>query len=254
LDIENVTAGKSIFRAVKIITSISQGVVSVTDIAEACNLNKATVSRLLKVLENTDLVKKDPISHQYMIGSLFTQFISAPLLAHGFLIRCANKEMRHLADETQETVHLDILRGISVFKLKSIPSTHVLRIVEENQESDDLHVGSTGKVLLSQLNNKDMRIALKHANLTAYTENTITHVEELMLQIKRIREQGYGISCGERIEGVVSISTPISDYVVPAAISILGPQDRLKPRINSILSEMKNSCTNISETLRETSG
>jgi DNA-binding IclR family transcriptional regulator len=254
LDIEKVTAGKSIFRAVKILTSISQGVVSGTDIAEACNLNKATVSRLLKVLEQANLVKKDPISHQYMIGSLFTQFISAPLLAHEFLIRCANKEVRHLAEETKETVLLDILRGTSVFKLKSIPSSHVLRIVEENQESDDLHVGATGKVLLSQLNNKDLRIALKHANLKAYTENTITHVEELMLQIKRIREQGYGISFGERIEGVVSISAPISNYIVPATISILGPQDRIKPRINPILSEMKKSCANISEILRGTSG
>ena len=254
MDIEDATTGKSIFRAVKIITSISQGVASVTEIAEACNLNKATVSRLLKVLEKTNLVKKDPLSHRYMIGNLFTQFISAPLSAHEFLIRCANKEMRHLADETQETVHLDILRGTSVFKLKSIPSTHVLRIVEENQESDDLHVGSTGKVLLSQLNNKDLRIALKHANLKAYTENTITHVEELMFQIKRIREQGYCISIGERIEGVVSISTPVSNYVVPAAITILGPLDRIKPRINSILSEMKKCCTNISEAIQETSG
>jgi DNA-binding IclR family transcriptional regulator len=251
LSAEGITAGKQIYRAVNILTSISHGVTSLTDIAENCQLNKATAYRLLKILEKTNMVKQDSMSRQYMLGRLFTQFVSAPLVPHRYLIRCADAELKHLATFTQETVHLDIMNGISDMILTSIPSTHVLRIVEETRESDYLHAGATGKVLLSQLDNKDLRIALKHAHLKQFTEHTVVHADELMVQIKRIREQGYGISFNERIMGVVAICTPINNYVVPAVISVLGPEDRLKPRINEILTEMKKSCTNICRSLQE---
>jgi IclR family transcriptional regulator, KDG regulon repressor len=248
-----ITAGKSIIRAVNIINGICQGITSITDIAETCNLHKATVHRLLKVLEKTDLVRKDPITRQYMLGRLFAQFVTTPLKTHEYFIRCADLEMKHLARDTQESVHLDIMSGTYDMILKSVPSTHVLRIVEDTRESDYLHAGATGQVLLSQLDNKGLRIALRHTHFKPFTEKTIVDADKLMVQIKKIREQGYAISFGERISGVVSISTPIKNYVVPAALSILGPEDRIKPRIYEILNEMKESCANISRAIQEPS-
>jgi len=60
-----------------------------------------------------------------------------------------------------------------------------------------------------------------------------------MVQIKRIKEQGHAVSFGERISGAVSISVSINNYIVPAALTVLGPQDRIRPRVNEILNEMK---------------
>jgi IclR family transcriptional regulator, KDG regulon repressor len=248
-----VTTGKTIIRAVSIISCISGGINSVTGIGETCSLNKATVHRLLKVLEKTNLVREDPVSRLYMLGSLFTQFVSAPLVPHEYLIRCADREMKRLARDTQESVHLDILSGTYDMILKSIASTRVLRIVEETRESDYLHAGATGKVLLSQLNDKDLRVALKYTHFKHFTDKTVIQADELMAQIKQIRQEGHAISIGERISGVIAISVPVKKYVVPAAISILGPQDRLNPEIDHILKEMKQSCAIISKEIQELS-
>lgn len=246
------TSGKSISRAVDILGCVGNGINSVTAIAENCKLSKATVHRLLNVLIENHLIRKDPISRQYFLGHFITQLLSKPQVTHEYLIRCASEDMVHLASVTQETINLDILSGFSDVLVKSIPSKHTLRIVEENTIIDPLHAGACGKVLLAQLDNKELKTALKYIKLESLTENTITHKEELALQIKRSREQGYTISYGERFSGVICICTPIYNYTVPAALSAIGPEARVKPRIAEILDELKKSSAAISEKIKVT--
>jgi DNA-binding IclR family transcriptional regulator len=244
-------SGKSILRAVDILTRIGQGATSITEISETCNLSKATVHRLLNVLVETHLVQHDQINHQYLLGTLFIQFLSNHQITHEYLIRCADGEMKRLAELTQDTVRLDIISSLNDILVKSIPSKHSLRVVHEIIENEYLHAGSIGKVLLSQLTETDLKIALKNINFIPFTENTIVHADELKVQIKRIREEGYAVSFSERISGALSISTAIANYVVPAALTVLGTQDRMRPRINEILNEMKNSTIIISKNIQE---
>jgi DNA-binding IclR family transcriptional regulator len=117
-------SGNSIFRAVNILTCIGQGATSITDIAETCNLSKATVHRLLKVLAETQLVHHDPINRQYILGTLFIQFVSKPQITHAYLNICAYGEMKRLAELTQDTIHLDIVSGLHDVVLKAVPSKH----------------------------------------------------------------------------------------------------------------------------------
>ena len=250
MDTPKTTSGKSIFRAVNILSCIGQGATSITDISEACNLSKATVHRLLSVLAETRLVQYNSITHQYLLGTLFIQFLSNPQVTHAYLIRCTDGEMKHLAELTQDAVHLDIMSGMCNMLLRAIPSRHALRIVEEIGENEYFHAGATAKVLLSQLNETDLKIALKNIKFIPFTENTIVHADELMVQIKRIKEQGHAVSFGERISGAVSISVSINNYIVPAALTVLGPQDRIRPRVNEILNEMKKSSAIISQSIQ----
>ncbi len=248
---KNSLSGKSIFRVVKILTSIGEGATSITDIAKMCNLSKATVHRILKVLEESHLVHHDLINRQYLLGTLFINFVSKPQVTHAYLTKCAFGEMKRLSDLTQDTIHLDILSGLNIIVLSAIPSKHPLRIVEEICVTEHLHAGATAKVLLSQLNNADLKVVFKHMNFVPFTENTVVHADELLVQVKRIKKQGYAVSFSERIPGGVSISTAITDYIVPAALTVLGPQERIKPRISEILDEMKKSSAIISKRIQE---
>ena len=150
-------SGKSIFRAVDILTCIGQGATSITDVSETCKLSKATVHRLLNVLAETGLVQYDQINHQYLLGTLFIQFLSKHQVTHAYLIRCADGEMKRLAELTQDAVHLDVMSGMYNMLLRAVPSKHALRIVEEIGENEYLHAGATAKVLLSQLNDIDLK-------------------------------------------------------------------------------------------------
>jgi DNA-binding IclR family transcriptional regulator len=67
-----------------------------------------------------------------------------------------------------------------------------------------------------------------------------------MAQLMEIRQQGYAVSCGERIAGVICLSTPVKNYTYPAALSIIGPSQRLEPKLADLAEALKASAKRIS--------
>jgi IclR family KDG regulon transcriptional repressor len=112
-------------------------------------------------------------------------------------------------------------------------------------------LGATQKVLLSQLSNDELTVAL----LAIKEEKTaITSSKQQLLltaQLKQIRRQGHAVSYGERIPGVLAISVPIMNYIHPAALSIVGPESRLKPKLSSLIKALKPCAEQISKRLNE---
>jgi DNA-binding IclR family transcriptional regulator len=65
-------------------------------------------------------------------------------------------------------------------------------------------------------------------NFTAYTDTTITSLEELKEELKQVAEQGYAIDNEEMDTGVRCVAAPIRDYTrrIVGAISLSGPSMR----------------------------
>jgi DNA-binding IclR family transcriptional regulator len=195
------------------------------------------------------LATMDPISHRYYIGPLVAEISSNPYVTHENLVSCAISEMRALSDFTGESIGLSVLIGLQSVILYEIPSTFDLKIVGKKKIVPHLHAGAQGKALLSQLNNKDLKIALLNLVLEPLTEHTTTFEDELIAQLRQIRIQGYTTSYGERIEGAMCISAPINNYILPASISILGPEIRVKPRANEFVAKVMESTGRIRHNL-----
>ncbi len=85
-------AVKSIYRAANILTCVSNGFNSITDIAEYCGLSKSTVHRLLKALGESNLIVQDPVSREYYLGQLITKLLTKPHITHEYLEFCAKKK------------------------------------------------------------------------------------------------------------------------------------------------------------------
>lgn len=85
----------------------------------------------------------------------------------------------------------------------------------------------------------------------AITEKTITDKEELVFQVRRIKQQGYHICSGERIIGAMGISTPVKNYSLPVALSIVGPEVRMKPRVKELLEALQTSALRVSRNIKE---
>jgi IclR family transcriptional regulator, KDG regulon repressor len=243
------SAVKSVFRAANILACLSHGVTSITDIANYCKLNKATVHRLLKALVESRLAMQDPINHRYYLGYSIDQIISDPLTTHEYLRTCAFKPMTMVSDKTEETVILCVSIGLQYIILSEIPSKHGLRVFEGKKGGGFLHAGATSKVLLSQLSDMDLEIALQNMDLEPMTSNTIIDQDQILKDIKRIRRQGYAISYGERIKGSMAIGVPISNYILPATLGIVGPESRIKPRKKEFTEYLKIASAQVAENL-----
>ena len=246
-----VLAVKSISRAGTVLMSLGNGHDTVTDISACCGLSKSTVHRLLKALEENLLVSQNPMTHRYYLGPLITQFSLSPRNTHELLITSAHHEMQRLAEISQETVMLNIMIGIQCLRLYEVRGTHDLRITGREGSTLSSLVGATAKALLVQLPEKELERALKCIDIEPVTDRTVTDKDLLVRQLRDIREQGYAVSHGEMIVGVTCIAAPVGAYVLPVAINIAGPENRLSPKEKEVTRELMASTARISGHLSE---
>ena len=245
------SAIRSVYRAVDILVCLSSGVKTLTDITNLTKLTKPTVYRLLKTLEELLMVTQDPTTHQYYLGPLINQIASNPETSHQYLITCALGELKQLWESSGETVELNIMVGLQYRRIYEIPSRYELKVVAGPDPVGPIFVGATAKVLLSQLDDADLNAALKNIKISPVTEHSVTSRKELIAQAKAAREAGYAISHGERINGALCISVPITNYFWPVALSVVGPEGRFSPMVKQYVKEIMLSASRISDNLCE---
>jgi IclR family transcriptional regulator, KDG regulon repressor len=240
-------ATSSLERATDILVCLGNGINSATEIAVYCDYSISTVHRLLQNLAVLGWVVQDENSHKYFLGSLVHKLADDVKNSHRYLVLHALKEMYRLAELTEETVILGCLDQLHFLKLHEIPSSHNLRIIEANDKFKGQYIGATARVLLSQLDNTELKNVLKHVKNNALAgESAMVYVPTLE-QILEVRGKGYAVSYGERNKGAVCISAPVKNYICPVALYIVGLGERLENRVDNITQELKASASWISE-------
>jgi len=243
IDLKNVLSGADeeqldmmqIHRAARVITCISNGVNSLSEIADYCRLSKSTVHRLLKALEKSRFIIYNTFNRQYLIGDLITDIAARPETYHDYLKMCAGKELEELADITEETVMLGVMVGLRQVRVLSIPSKHDLRVVEGSRKAAYIFAGAGSQVLLGQLKDDELKAALKHFKLERLTSATVIEKEALLARIQKIRQQGYAVSSGERMPGAMCVAAPVRNYILPTSVLVMGPESRMKDKISSFI-------------------
>lgn len=249
---KSATVSTSLHRATDILSCLSNDINTVTDIARYCEYSNSTVHRLLHTLKELNWAVQDENNHEYYLGPMVTRLSSNQIAAHQYLIMQALREMLHLSNITEETVNLSVMFKLHYTLLHEVASQQDLRITEESKRLGPIYIGATAKVLLSQLDDEELKTTLKHISFDHVTEKTVTDKELLMAQLKECRQRGYCVTYGERIPGAICISAPVKNYICPASLSIVGPENRLKPRVNGVIEELKASARNISSDIAET--
>ena len=244
----------SLVRASNILFCLSNGINTNSEIAKYCKYSTSTVHRLLNVLKNLNWVVQDSIDNKYYLGPVVDQLVSNQTGAHRYLLVNAIYEMGYLSNFSGETINLSILVGLRSILLHGIHSKQELKITEADSVYGMLFaVGATGKALLSQLSDAETREVLKKVDIVKVTGNNITDRNVLVAQLKAIKRQGYAVSYGERIAGAVCISAPVKYYSHPVALSVLGPESRIKPRLEEIKKALIASASRISNSILNTS-
>ncbi len=244
-------AVQSVRRAAEILDCISEGISSVTDIAEKCGLSKSTVHRLLKALGESELVMQDPVNHQYFLGYSIIKLISTPLATQEYLTSCASEEMTRLSETSGETVSLGIKMGMKSVNIHVVTSKSDLKVDGANLRIRPIHLGVDGTMLLSQLD--DYQVSNILSNIRTETKNRASKFDtgELMSMIQSARRQGYAIGDSEVTLGVTCISAPVKNYALPAVLSLVGPEVRMKPITMELIQQVVNCAARISDKLKE---
>lgn len=223
---------------------------SPTDISQRTGIPRVTVYRYLQILSNEGLLRKDSRTGLYSIGLQIIELAGA-LLRNLDVRVVARPYLLRLADDTGETVDLDLLRKDDLITVEQIPGKHILNPASTFLTPLPLHCTSTGKVFLAFLDPPDRdRILAKP--LKRYTPHTITDPIQLLLQLEEVPRLGYAIARGELDPDVTAIGAPIWDATgrVIAAFSVAGPTARIDDaKLSELVVQVKATSRDISAAL-----
>lgn len=198
-----------------------------TDLADHLDMGASVVHNHLSTLEEHGYVVKD--DDAYRLGLKFLE-LGGYTRNREELYKVAEPEIERLADETGELVNLMTEdRGMGVY-LKRSKGADAVDLDTYAGMRVPLQTTALGKAILAYTPEDRVDEIVDYHGLPRITERTITDRDELDEALDGVRDRGYAVDDGERLQGLRCVAAPIRDdeNVAIGAISISAPANRLK--------------------------
>jgi IclR family acetate operon transcriptional repressor len=204
------------------------GPVSLDDVTQACKLPKPTVFRMLTMLVEADLLRREPLAKRYTIGARLPA-LAFDVLRHSTLRSQPHDILRELVDTVGETCNLTILDGDKVLYLDRVETPLPLRLHLEPGMRVPLHCTASGKLFLVQMSQKQIERLLGNPPFKRYTRYTITQMDALHAELDQVRETMVGLHRSELFDDSVAIAVPLTDATerIYAALALHAPSSRV---------------------------
>jgi DNA-binding IclR family transcriptional regulator len=182
----------------------------ISNIARELALNKSTVFNTvhtlvdLKVLEFSRDNKLLFGTQLYLLGQAAGK--------KGELIRTVHPYLEQAAKESRFSAFLGIRQGLKAVIVDKVDAPVDMKVSSEIGMRLPLLAGASGKALLSQLSEHELRKIIDENELKRFTPNSCVDKDKFAEAIIRVREEGIAYDWGEYIEGIVALAVPINTY------------------------------------------
>lgn len=188
--------------------SRNQPGLTLSAIGELLDFNKSTAHHILKQLISHGYVRQHSDTKQYALGYKFLE-ISSGILENIDVRQIANPHMRKLQAESQEAVHLTILRAGKVVYVDKVAPPGLVVLSTYIGFAIDAYAHAGGKTLLADLPPGDVKHLYPQDPLKPHGKSTITTLTGLLDELEKVRQNGYAIDDEEFCEGIRCIAAPI---------------------------------------------
>lgn len=221
----------------------------ITEMAHALGLSKSTVHRAVTALMHEGFLEKNPRTDRYRLG-LSVLGLCGVVISHMTVHREAAPVLERLAERAGETAYLGILEGADVVYLHKVECKHPVRVLSHIGKKNPAHCTGTGKAILAFQTPQRIDAVIRNG-LPSFGPRTISEPEAFRRHLSEIRRRGYAVCIDELADGVASVGVPVRDYTgeVVAAISIVGPTDRLVPKLAQVIPEVVQGGREVSRNL-----
>ncbi|MCI2057554.1 MAG: IclR family transcriptional regulator [Oscillibacter sp.] len=220
-------------------------------LVEHLDMPTTTVFRQISTLVDRQYLVQDPVRKSYQIGPRL-YLLSSAILGQSDLRRISHPELERLSETVKETVNLSVLLEHDIFYLDKVETHRSIVCNTRVGSRAPAYATSCGKVMLAEQSEAAVdEYCTWLANAIALTDKSITSPEALRDELVRARINGYAMDNGEIEQGLICIGAPIHDMTghVCAAVSIAGPDYRMKQDQAFIISEVKKAAKSISNLL-----
>ncbi|WP_017583696.1 IclR family transcriptional regulator [Nocardiopsis valliformis] len=237
---------QSVDRAIDILELLTRTDAGITEIASELGVHKSTASRLVHTLKSRRLVEQHGERGRFTLGMGMLRFTGA-VAGQLDIVQIGNPVCEELAERLGETVNVAVLDSLDAINVSQARGTSAVAAQNWIGQRTPSHATASGKVLLAFMARAELDELLA-GELVSYTPRTITDLQELRENLKKVAEDGYAI-CFEELEpGLHAIGVPVfgpGDEPI-AAISAAGPAYRLsRKRIPEVVEELQRGARDL---------
>lgn len=240
---------QSFARGLEVIEAFGQTpTMTLTDLAEATGLSRATVRRFVYTLVNLGYVRATE-KHFALTPKIMN--LGFAYLASQPLVELVEPVLANLSRELGQSTSVSVLDGTDVVYIARQETTSIMRINITVGTRFPAYATSMGRVLLAGLDQTQLAEYFRTADLTDVTDYTITDEPALRAQLDTVRSQGYAVVEEELEVGLSSVAVPIRNRAgttvaamnTSVAVTRQSPEDltELLPALLAAADEVSNA-------------
>lgn len=221
---------------------------SLSEISGMLNLNKSTAHGILNTLLVNGYISQNTENGKYLLGK---KFISKSLIVPNSQLfkSFGEKYLLAISEKYNVTSHFMMYERKELYTLKLyLPSSSYYIISSIIGKSIPFHATASGKIILAQMKAKDLERYIQFHPMIRYTDKTITDLEDMKRELKKIRENGYSIEDEEVENGVFSVACPIYNQFNEIAGTIsISAYLSIDSALEALIVDLKSAAKNISQ-------
>ena len=208
-----------------------------SEVSNFTKLERATTFRILTYLTSLGYLFKDNSTNLYSLGHKIFEYGDKSDFLKSLTTLCLDS-IRQLSIETQHITYLAVLEGPHVVYCDKVdpsgdsaPRAFRMRL--------DAHSCALGKAMLAHKSHDELKEIYKSYSLHKHTSNTITSLDKLYNELRKIKNTGYSVNEAETFDYVYGIGAAIIDSQkrAIAAISISGTRGSINLKTIPLLAK-----------------
>jgi IclR family KDG regulon transcriptional repressor len=246
---------KTVKKALAILDTFTQEIQTqgVTEIARKLGFHKSTTFALLSSLREEGYILHNADTKKYSLGFKLLD-LAGRIQYRRDLKNLSFPILQELSKTIEEDIALNILIEGKRVCIALVESRCFVRNLVPLGKALPAHCSAAGKVLMAYRSTEEIREVISRHGLPRFTSNTITQKKRLMMELAKIREQGYGESQAEYGMDAAALAFPIFNGKgeIMASLSIQSTVNRLNDHTRpNFLKEGLEASRRISDLLVE---
>jgi len=225
-----------------------------TEINSELKLPKPTIHRLCSMLENEGYLQPCLDGRGFLPGSRLSTMAMSIFKNNDHWRTERHRILKRLSEEVGETCNISIPDGSQMVYFDRVETHWPLRIRLKKDDRVPIYCTASGKLFLNNLSSVKRSRLLAKIHLEQFTKSTITDINKLKRELKRLAPQDIGIDNEEFMQGMIAVAVPLrsEDGLFYGALAMHAPTARmsLSDAINHI-PKLKNAAADLVDLIQE---
>jgi IclR family acetate operon transcriptional repressor len=221
---------QSVTRALRLLELLAEKVEGrrLTDLSARSGLSPSTAHRLLTTMQQQGFVQFDSSRGLWLIGKqCFT--VGAAFAHRQALVAPAMPILRHLRDQTRETINLGMVDGGQIVIMARVESREIVQAITRVGGCVGMEASGLGKAVLATYAEQDLQKLLGRTRPLALKQGARSPFVALKDELRAIQKRGFAVDNEEFSIGVKCVAAAVFNERAEAigAISASGAASRI---------------------------